>query len=1399
VRLGGRSSCLALLAAVLVAGAWSAPSAAQEDLPEAFEGEAKDIHLWPVLVSYEKPSGGRLSFFLFLWHHNRASSGETASWHFLNWFQGRNYKLFVPFAYSVGQPGAKHRGFIPFYFQGPGYKTAPLALTFWKEHEDGANTLLVAPFYHRTREKDGSLRHAHFLNYAQGPDYKVLFPFAYSAGPEGAKHKGVVPFYFQGPDYKAAPGAFTFWWKDRRDDSDHLWVTPAFHRTRNADGSLRGMHVLNYFQGEDYKVLFPLAYSVGPEGAKHRGVVPFYFQGPDYKVLFPLAYSVGPDGAKHKGVVPFYFQGPDYRVLFPLAYSVGPDGAKHKGVVPFYFQGPGYKAAPGALTFRWKDRRDDSDHLWVTPAFHRTRNADGTLRDMHFLNYAQGPDYKVFFPLAYSVGPDGAKHKGVVPFYFQGPGYKAAPGALTFWWKDRRDDSDHLWVTPAFHRTREEDGSLRDMHLLNYAQGPDYKVLFPLAYSVGAPGQKHRGVVPLAFWGPGYFVSPPLLPLYVRTKNAHVSPALLSGWWRRPDGTEWTWITPLFHKTRNPDGSLKHMHALNYFQGPDYKVFFPLAYSVGAPGLRHQGFIPFYFGGPGYKVVPPALTYWRKNADGSDTLWATPFFHRTREGDGSLRDMHFLNYAQGPDYKVLFPLAYSVGAPGLKHRGIVPLAFWGPGYFASPVLAPLYIELKHARIVPVGLSAWWRRDDGTEWTWITPFFHKTRNPDGSLRHMHAANYFQGENYKVLFPLAYSVGQPGLRHQGFIPFYFGGPGYKVVPPALTYWRKNADGSDSLWATPLFHRTRNADGTLRNMHALNYFQGPDYKVFFPLAYSVGQPGQRHQGFIPFYFGGPGYKVVPPALTFWRKNADGSDTLWATPLFHRTRDADGTLRDMHFLNYAQGPNYKVLFPLAYSVGPDGAKHKGVVPFYFQGPGYKAAPGALTFWWKDRRDDSDHLWVTPAFHRTRNADGSLRDMHALNYFQGPNYKVFFPLAYSVGPPGLRHQGFIPFYFGGPGYKAVPPALTFWRRNADGSDTLWATPLFHRTREGDGSLRDMHLLNYAQGPDYKVLFPFAYSVGAPGQKHRGVVPLAFWGPDYFVSPPLLPLYVRTKNAQVSPALLTGWWRRPDGTEWTWITPLFHKTRNPDGSLRHMHALNYFQGPDYKVFFPLAYSVGAPGQKHRGIVPLAFWGPGYFVAPPIAPVYFRARNAHVFPLALSGRWRTDDGARQTWITPFFHETRNADGTLRHRHFLNYVEGKNYKVFFPLAYSVGEPGKKHKAFLPLYYQGPKYKVLFPLAYSVGEPGRKHQGFIPFFFKGPNYKVIPLLLSGSWRKGRGSGVIVGPLWWSYRPAPGTPIKFQVLGGLFARDCNYVRGTYRYRILWLIPIGRRRRFTPPPVARE
>ncbi len=86
---------------------------------------------------------------------------------------------------------------------------------------------------------------------------------------------------------------------------------------------------------------------------------------------------------------------------------------------------------------------------------------------------------------------------------------------------------------------------------------------------------------------------------------------------RREDGTETTWITPLFHQTLNADGTLRRMHILNYFQGPGYKVLFPFACQIG----EHTIIPPFYFQGPGYKISPPLLSVWWRHRDGGETTW----------------------------------------------------------------------------------------------------------------------------------------------------------------------------------------------------------------------------------------------------------------------------------------------------------------------------------------------------------------------------------------------------------------------------------------------------------------------------------------------------------------------------------------------------------------------------------------------------------------------------------------------------------------------------------------------------------------------------------------------------------------------------------------------------------
>ena len=205
-------------------------------------------------------------------------------------------------------------------------------------------------------------------------------------------------------------------------------------------------------------------------------------------------------------------------------------------------------------------------------------------------------------------------------------------------------------------------------------------------------------------------------------------------------------------------------------------------------------------------------------------------------------------------------------------------------------------------------------------------------------------------------------------------------------------KGEDGSKTVWATPFFHYTRHADGRV-SFHLLNYFQGPDHQLFFPLAYRAGEEDREHRGLVPLYFDGPGYRTLPPFLYLSLDRGESTRTIWITPLFHLTCDKDGNSW-FHLATYFQGPDYKILFPLAYQAKSSRGSYSGIVPLIFQCNRSWYAPLLLSASWEGRRD-SRSTWITPFFHVTRDGDG-MRSFHLANYFQGPDYKVLFPLAWN-------------------------------------------------------------------------------------------------------------------------------------------------------------------------------------------------------------------------------------------------------------------------------------------------------------------------------------------------------------------------------------------------------------------
>jgi len=718
-------------------------------------------------------------------------------------------------------------------------------------------------------------------------------------------------------------------------------------------------------------------------------------------------------------------------------------------------------------------------------------------------------------------------------------------------------------------------------------------------------------------------------------------------------------------------------------------------------------------GGPGVlrdeseKQIESVRGFWpfesTRYSDGSTAMNGIPFYSFWRNSEGE-KGFHLLNYIQGPGVWALLPLAYSLDSPEGKYAGIVPVYFQGPEHWVAPPL----------------LSASWEREKGGRSTWITPLYHRTLDEDGKAS-FHFLNFYKNEDSWFIYPLLYGKGERGSRSAGVVPFYFQGPGWWFVPLLLTGSQTLRNEGRTTWLTPLFHYTSRKEKK-HSFHVANYFQGPGYKAFFPIFYTTGESRNRRWGIVPFFMKGRDSWFAPPLLSWSRGLEDGGRSTWVTPLFHHLRDGEGRER-FHAANYFQGPDHNVFFPLFWAHGEPGKKHVWVVPFYYQ---------------------------------------------------GPDYKILFPIAYMAGEPGRRSFGLLPFYVQTRNSVIVPPLLFgSWKRD-DGGRSSWFTPFFHLTRDGKNDVW-FHFLNYLQGPGYKLFLPLAYSVGGSGNRYAGVVPLYFHTPRSWYVP-----------------LLLSWSKGfEDGARSIWLTPLFRYHRDGQGDVRFSF-LNYSQGPDHHFFHPLVYLWGKGGIKNTWFPPFYLQGPGYFFVPPL----------------LSGGWGRADGGRSIWITPLFHQTRDGSEKLVSRHLLNWIEWPDFKAFLPLYWNWRNRDGGEHSMVPILYHGfdgargdRSRSILWPL-FEYRKSSRLDDSILlkmrPFLYqRGGDDMELNLLwnLLFHLRKegGRSEVTIGGPLWSWRRNSPDTPSEFGVLGGfLFSRVCDYEEGTYRYKLFGFLPVSSKKSFS-------
>ncbi len=642
-------------------------------------------------------------------------------------------------------------------------------------------------------------------------------------------------------------------------------------------------------------------------------------------------------------------------------------------------------------------------YLMVLGMFHRTTRADGATASEHIGPWLWSPAFSAVLPCWYRYGQGADTHHLLAPIYMDGPGWTACAPLLTARWH-RAQGGTSFWATPFCHLDRRADGSLEDMHLLSYFKGDGYQVLLPFAYQCGRPGHEYGGVLPpVLLSGPTWWASLPLL----------------SGGWTYADGSRSTWYSPLAHIDRDAEGTVTSWHALDFISWDD-----------------HWLLAPFAFGGQGNGCILPLLSGWWHDPDGSHSIMVTPLFHVTHGADHQISSLHCLTYIYGRNQSgaahLVLPFYYHVTNYGATYQGLLPVYLAGPTWG----IAPLFVS-GHAT-----------HEDGSSTWLVTPAFHLSRSPDGTISSLHALTYVQWGQNHLLAPLA-----AWGRHWG------------VAPILGSWWWTSHDGSKHRWITPLAHADLAANGSVHRIQVLSAVWDHHGVACWPVFWDIHSKQGEHVGVMPFLASGPGYRLSPLVLGGLWQTGDGGHQLWVTPLLHVRREADGTLASWHVGPVIRTRNTLAIRAAALRApqpvrldrdraigGGDATGERAVAPLYLADRDRQhpwsvlvpifvhwqrtwIAPLLLSASWFGT-DGSHVLLVTPLVHRTTNAGGAVISAH-------------------YGP-----------YISSGGFATVPPVYWSWQ-SGDGSRSSMYLPLCYHHQALDHSSTTLvlpPLVGYHQG-----------------------------------------------------------------------------------------------------------------------------------------------------------------------------------------------------------------------------------------------------------------------------------------------------------------------------------------------
>jgi hypothetical protein len=679
--------------------------------------------------------------------------------------------------------------------------------------------------------------------------------------------------------------------------------------------------------------------------------------------------------------------------------------------------------------------------------------------------------------------------------------------------------------------------------------------------------------------------------------------------------------------------------------------------------------------------------------------------------------------------------------------------------------------------------------DGGRRVWVLGLFHRTADAHDRTVSLHILDYVRSPDLSGVLPLYMRIGETrGGWHLVPAPGIAWGPGFWAAPLALSGGWRHRDGAHTDWVTPLVHWQRGADGAITSLHAGPWVQSGTWKALVPL-YAQNQEGW----------------IAPPLLSGGWHRSDGSSQNWiGGPLAHWTVDSAHTLHDLHVLTYISSKtvsgSYRLVLPLYYDATDWGERRWGVIPAVFSGPGWWTVPALLTARWSGE-DGHSVLVATPAFHLSRDRDGSVSSMHCLNVIHTRTTTVVLPIAYWSGHAGHHHGAVLPVCIWGPRSWIVPPLLSAGWHRRGGGVSRWLTPALHWSTDGSHRLTSLHVLTYVQDRHGGMVLPVAWWRGEPGHRSVGVLPAWVSGPGY----------------QAIPLALSWRARHADGSTSTWLlAPLAHRDADADGHPTSWHAGPLLHWGRTDLLLPVAWVRHDPDGVRCVVLPVYAQAPHVRVIAPFvahgdrqagewtvaAPLFARWQDTWVAPLALAGHARLSRDRSITVVGPLAYRRLDA-GRLHCMYILSYIRTPHLTAIAPIAWRWQAGGATHTLVAPFGYRSSHPTLGTTAAFLPGVG--VHTG--PRLLNTVAFQLIPFSCQRTaegrevnvlWRAlhlrqdARMREVTVAPLWWCER-RPHAPLAWQVLGGVVQRTCNYRTGVSRLRVLWLFPCGSTRRFTP------